>query len=590
MSDRTIAIDGVVKVFRRFQHPGWRAFDALGIRVPKSKYDEFVALDRVSMTVERGEKVALIGRNGAGKSTLLRVICGQMRPDSGRIQIAGNVQALMELGTGFHPEFTGVDNIRSALAFQGLAKSRVDKAIDEIVYFTELEEFIHRPVREYSAGMYARLAFAVATTVVPDILIVDEILGAGDAYFVGKCIQRMRNLTSEGATVLFVSHDMSSVQLLCDRGVWIDRGRVKADGDILNVSKLYLASVREDEEIRTRARSMSLSKAMVRAANAESAPISLFRLIGMDGRAPSEAFVVSEIRFGCGDRTMGTIQPEQDNDSSRMIAEQGATNWSDVEIVKGTAVRKFVDLGGRFVHAPWQIDWSGVPVSERWIELVYLASGKLALSLDKYDTFQQKFVQIKEILTSAAVTEWSSVRVMLPSNVGDEQTAAKDVSVKSKLLVLSSVDRYGSGPIKITEFGFFDSDGDSRHTLVSGEPASATMTYIAAEAVTDPVAAITLYRPDGTCALQVISSRSGMRLGTLEEKGSISATFDPLLLGPGDYIVTVALFKYLNLASRHEPEAYDLHDRCYALKILQPDGIGVDLGIVNQPAAWNIQR
>jgi lipopolysaccharide transport system ATP-binding protein len=589
MSEQTISIDSVVKTFHRFQHPGWRALDALGIRVPKSKYDEFVALHKVSLSIERGEKVALIGRNGAGKSTLLRVICGQMRPDSGRVQIAGNVQALMELGTGFHPDFTGTDNIRSALAFQGLSQDRVDRAIDEIVDFTELEDFIHRPIREYSAGMYARLAFAVATAVVPDILIVDEILGAGDAYFVGKCIQRMRNLTSEGATVLFVSHDMSSVQLLCDRGVWIDRGRVRADGDVLSVSKLYLASVREDEEIRTRARSMSLSKAMVRAASTDSAAVSLFRLIGMDGRAPSEAFAVSEIRFGCGDRIVGTIQPGMDKDPSRMIVELGATNWSNVEIVNGCPARKFADLGGRFVHAPWQIDWSGVAVSERWVEVVYLASSKVALSLDEYDPIQQRFVHLTEVVASGGLTEWSTVRVMLASNEGDEEAVAKDVSAKSELLVLSSVDRYGSGPIKITGFGFFDSGGEYRHTLVSGEVASATMTFVAAEAVIDPVAVIAIYRPDGTCALQVISSRSGMRLGTLEEGGAIKAVFSPLLLGPGDYVVSVALFKELNLAASHEPEAYDLHDRCYALKILPPDGIGVEIGIVNQPATWEIQ-
>src|SRR5690606_27647530 len=129
------------------------------------------------------------GRNGAGKSTLLRVISGQMRPDSGVVNVNGTVQALMELGTGFHPEFSGLDNIRSSLAFQGLSRQKAESLIEEIVNFTELEEFISRPVREYSAGMYARLAFAVATTITPDILIIDEILGAGDAYFIGKSIQ-----------------------------------------------------------------------------------------------------------------------------------------------------------------------------------------------------------------------------------------------------------------------------------------------------------------------------------------------------------------------------------------------------------------
>lgn len=271
-----------------------------------------------------------------------------------------------------------------------------------------------------------------------------------------------------------------------------------------------------------------------------------------------------------------------------MIVERGGTNWSNVEIVQGRAARRYLDLGGRFIHAPWQVDWSGVKGGERWIELVYLASGKMALSLDQYNPIQQRFVRLDEIVTFGASTEWSSVRVVLADNVEEQHQAVTDFSPNPDLLVLSPVDRYGSGPIKITGFGFFDSRGDYRHTLVSGEPATATMTFAAAEAVMDPVAVIAIYRPDGTCALQVISNRSGMRLGTLERRGDIKTVFNPLLLGPGDYVVSIALFKELNLAAGHEPEAYDLHDRCYALKILPPEGIGVEIGIVNQPATWEI--
>ncbi len=211
--------------------------DALGIPVSKKRYDIFPALSEMNLEICRGERVALIGRNGAGKSTLLRVISGQMQLDSGLLTVNGTVQALMTLGTGFHPNFTGMQNIHSSLAYQGLSSEELDRCVADIVDFVELEGFLDRPVKEYSAGMYARLAFAVATSVTPDILIIDEVLGAGDAYFLGKCIQRMKALTSQGATILFVSHDISSVQMLCDRGIWIENGRIRDDGDLLAVSK-----------------------------------------------------------------------------------------------------------------------------------------------------------------------------------------------------------------------------------------------------------------------------------------------------------------------------------------------------------------
>lgn len=584
MSDHAIVIEGVGKTFRRFQHPGWRALDALGFGVPKSRYDEFVALHDIDLKIRRGEKVALIGRNGAGKSTLLRVISGQMRADTGRVAICGSVQALMELGTGFHPDFTGVDNIRSSLAYQGVSPGSVGPLIDEIVEFTELEKFIERPVREYSAGMYARLAFAVATSVTPDVLIIDEILGAGDAYFVGKCIQRMKSLTTQGATVLFVSHDMSAVQLLCDRGVWIERGTVRADGDVLAVSKAYLASVREDEELRMRARSLSLSKSAL-ASDAMRSEIAIYRLLGEGGQPPRHPAAVAEIRFGDDARTLGSIVAHESGSASRFIFERGATNWSSAELVDGRTSRKFGRYGGKYLHAPWQIDWSGAGNAARWMEIDLLPSASDVLMLEFFDEQQQKYVPLAQIGRGAGAGGWQTHRVALPDRLAP---APLPSAASLDLQALHPDDRYGDGPIKITAFGFISDEQERRHTLISGETAMAVIAYAAEAPVADPVAVVAVYRPDGTCALQVSSNRSGLALGKVSGEGQITVVFSPLLLGPGDYIASVALFRELNIASRHEPEAYDLHDRCYALRVLPPPGIGVEIGIVNQPASWEI--
>lgn len=573
-------------MFKRFQHPGWRALDALGLPVPKVKFDEFIALNKIDLKIKKGEKVALIGRNGAGKSTLLRVISGQMRPDEGHVTLLGNVQALMELGTGFHPDFSGIENIRSSLAYQGKSSTQVSLLIDEIIEFTELEDFINRPIREYSAGMYARLAFAVATAVTPNVLIIDEILGAGDAYFVGKSIQRMKNLTSHGATVIFVSHDMSAVQLLCERGVWIEQGVIKADGDILSVSKSYLASVREDEELRARAKSMALSKAMIATNGGGAEEVSIYRLIGCNGQAPRQKAVVAEVRFGCAEKTLGVIRADGNAGLSRLIVERGKTNWSNLETVDGLTCRNFGDFGGQFVHAPLQIDWVGVGTAGRWIEMYFRPSSSHALSFEVFDEAQQKYTRLMEIPKKKENVGWETLRIVLNNDV--EKNAGTIILQTKDLQVLEPRDRYGTGPIKITGFGFFDQSGERRHTLVSGEPAHSVISYYAEAVVNDPVAVIAVYRYDGTCALQVTSNRENMKLLIIKGRGQISAFFVPLLLGPGDYIVSIALFKEMNLASRHEPEAYDLHDRCYTLKVLPPPGIGIDIGLVNQPAKWEI--
>jgi len=435
--------------------------------------------------------------------------------------------------------------------------------------------------------MYARLAFAVATTLTPEILIIDEILGAGDAYFVGKCVQRMKDLTTQGATIVFVSHDMSSVQLLCERGVWIDKGLIKADTDILSVSKAYLASVREDEEVRAMAKSMSLARGQVADMQGRRF-VSLFRLIGADGGGPSDPFSVAEIRFGYGVKAMGSITPADSDTTSRVIIDPALMNWKQTVESDGRPVWQFGNFGGRYVHAPWQIDWLKPGQHDSWVEIDYRASVSHAVAVELYDEKQQTYVRLTEISKATGKSTWQTVRI----SVGGEALSA-DRPILSEpvgLQVLAPEDRYGSGQVKITAFGFFDESGSQRYTLISGERASAVISYFAGEAVLNPVAVIAIYRFDGTCAMQVFSNRNGKELGPLLGRGTIRFAFNPLFLGPGDYITSVAMFKQLNLASRHEPEAYDLHDRCYTLKILPPVGMGVEIGLVNQPMTWELSK
>jgi lipopolysaccharide transport system ATP-binding protein len=202
--------------------------------------NDFWALNGVSFDVQPGEVVGLIGPNGAGKSTLLKIISRIAKPSSGQVTVRGRVGSLLEVGTGFHPELTGRENIFLNGAILGMSRAEVARKFDEIVAFAEVERFLDTPVKRYSSGMYMRLAFAVASHLEPEILLVDEVLAVGDAQFQNKCLGRMSQVSRAGRTVLFVSHNMAAVKSLCSRAVLIDHGRVLADGDVDDVVNRYL--------------------------------------------------------------------------------------------------------------------------------------------------------------------------------------------------------------------------------------------------------------------------------------------------------------------------------------------------------------
>lgn len=238
-----ISVKDVGKTYRLYDNLTEQALDVLGLAPlrfwRKLRYREHPALRDVKLEISRGERVGIIGRNGAGKSTLLKLITGNFSPTVGDIELTGKVQALMHVGLGFHPEFTGYENIEVALAYSGLPRNEVARAVEEVIDFVELGDFLHQPMKTYSQGMQARIMFAAATAIRPDILIVDEILGAGDAYFSAKSALRMRRLANSGCALLLVSHSMEQVLQFCERAIWLERGSIVMDGETLTVVKAY---------------------------------------------------------------------------------------------------------------------------------------------------------------------------------------------------------------------------------------------------------------------------------------------------------------------------------------------------------------
>lgn len=239
MNDIAIRVENLSKAYKLYQKPVDRLKEALH-PLKKKYHKDFYALKDLSFDIKKGETVGIVGKNGSGKSTLLKLITGVTTPNDGKITVNGRISAILELGAGFNPQMTGLENIYLNTSINGMSRQETDSKVAEIIAFAELGEFIHQPVKTYSSGMKARLAFAVSISVEPDILIVDEALSVGDAAFQRKCFAKMEDIRTKGATILFVSHSEASVVALCNRAIWISQGEKILDGTPKLVTGLYL--------------------------------------------------------------------------------------------------------------------------------------------------------------------------------------------------------------------------------------------------------------------------------------------------------------------------------------------------------------
>ena len=254
MSEIAISVSNVSKVYYLYDKPTLRFKEALSIH-KKSYHKEFHALNDISFEVKKGEMIGIIGKNGAGKSTILKIITGVLMPTSGTVTINGKISALLELGAGFNPEYNGIQNAYLSGTMMGFSEEEMKKKLPDILEFADIGDFIKQPVKTYSSGMFARLAFAVAISVEPDILIIDEALSVGDVFFQAKCYKRMEDLKDSGKTVLFVTHDMGSVMKYCERAIIINDGKKYAEGPtkemIDRYKKILVGQDQPEEEEKT---------------------------------------------------------------------------------------------------------------------------------------------------------------------------------------------------------------------------------------------------------------------------------------------------------------------------------------------------
>ena len=247
-SEPVISVKNLGKCYQLYAQPSDRLKQFLW-RGKRQYFREFWALRDVSFEIAKGEVLGIIGSNGAGKSTLLQLLCGTLTPTAGQVEVRGRIAALLELGSGFNPEFTGRENVYMSASILGLSKQEIDERFEEIVEFSGIRDFIDQPVKTYSSGMYVRLAFSVATSVDPDILVVDEALSVGDGEFARKSFDRIRSMKENGKTILFCSHSLYQVEAFCDRVLWLDHGDLKLFGEPQDVVQRYSAFLLGDTKV-----------------------------------------------------------------------------------------------------------------------------------------------------------------------------------------------------------------------------------------------------------------------------------------------------------------------------------------------------
>lgn len=244
-TENVIEVKNITKSFKIYIDKGKTLKDKLSI-LGRGGYQKHEVLRGISFNVKRGEAIGLIGKNGCGKSTTLKLLTRIMYPDTGYIEIRGKVSSLLELGAGFHPDMSGRENIYLNASVFGLTKREIDKKVDEIIRFSELEEFIENPVRTYSSGMYMRLAFSVAINVDAEILLIDEILGVGDVSFQKKCFEKLKEIKMAGTTIVIVSHSLNQIEQICDRSIWISNGMIQEEGKPRIVNAHYYQAMEEE--------------------------------------------------------------------------------------------------------------------------------------------------------------------------------------------------------------------------------------------------------------------------------------------------------------------------------------------------------
>jgi len=588
MSEPLIALHAVGKMYKLFDSPRDNLLDAIGLaRLAGVAAREFWALRGIDLEVGRGERLGIIGRNGAGKTTVLKLLNQAIAASEGTVEVNGRVHALMDAGAGFNQELTGAQNIQVALAYQGLGRAEIAAATADIAEFTELGGFLAQPIKTYSLGMLARLAFATATAVRPEILIIDEVLGAGDAYFFGKSSERMQSLVESGAAVVIVSHALEQVARLCPRAVWLERGSIVAAGPSMEVVTAYQEYVHRLENRRLAAKNRK-------------------RMAG--------AFSAEE-----SDNRVDTLM-------ARLVVSGPAGAWCDVErltVSKDGEIEESLDVGAPQdalpVHPSFVVldagDWSAPRRGERGLCRRLACNGRRpavgSVVVGLFLLYREARYTIESTCRCHDVERltlevWHggglrAISELVPGNdgwvvhraelgpaaaavsAGDTSTPAGTPAATAPTAGTRPRRWPGLGTLLIESVTLAGAGGEERTVFTAGMSMTVRVVIRAVRGGAYPLTpAATLYRLDGVLVTNLVGEAVTV---TLAAGGRTEAVLDlgPLNLGDGRYLFSVAMYRRL---SADESEWYDLIDRSFELEVV--GNRPFDNGVFRHRGEWRV--
>jgi ABC-type polysaccharide/polyol phosphate transport system ATPase subunit len=527
-----IVAEHLTKVYRLYEHPRQRILDVLGLS-RRGKYTEHFALDDVTFSVRRGERLGIIGRNGAGKSTLLKLVSGVMPPTKGELRIDGNARALLEIGTGFHPEFTGRDNTKAYFAQLGIAGRQASELMAEVVAFAELEEYIDQPLKTYSTGMRVRLMFATATVVAPDILVLDEVLGVGDAYFTRKSFERINEMSRrEGATLLLVSHDIYTSARICERMIWLEKGRVVFDGEPKEAIKAYEDSIRLQEEARLRAKSLlALERSQTGGRAKERTDALNLEIASPDGRPLAAPVWFRSARIFDGQEEVAAL-PLLGETPARGSLDVDGTCWGEIGEWEGAQGRPMQNFGSPFHRVSGNLvlpEGYILEGRELRLELEWAAASTVELLVSC--RLGQHLIARHNV--DMGGRHWEHYQLDLPDPGGDG-TVVEGPQERAAV--------FGTGRIGISNARLLDGDGHETFNFWHGEPFRLLFDY----AIRDPDLdescdiAVSVLRAGVDTACRIFTRSLPINYGVAKQ-GTIEMTIDRVMLGAGPYSLNVQI-------------------------------------------------
>jgi len=537
MSEPAVVVDNVSKAFAVYSRPSDMLREMLGGR---KRHDTFWALRDVSFTIAVGDRVGIIGPNGSGKTTLLRIITGNLQPTSGRVQVNGRVSGMLSLATTLSPEETGLSNIRFNLLLNGCSRRSIDRLVEEIVEFTELGPFIYAPVKTYSSGMSAKLAFAIATSIEPDILVVDEVLSVGDAYFAGKANKRMLDLCDRGRALLFVSHSNAAVQMLCKTVVWLDNGGIRCIGPAEHVLKLYEEDYRRQEDEKTRAGNRDRTRSTAALATLTAlgdAPVYRVRLVpDSQARVFEDTHYVRRlaVRAHPGEQTDLPLSIVAETDAgTRAALDLLDSEWGRLYSRSGhdtriLGARAGKSHGGQVVLRPSEghTDVWNIALVMEYQSLL----GKERLACEVLDYRSGQWVRVDDVRTRALDDGWTVLEAEIAVPIVDDQRYRQ---------TLDRLAEAARPDVEIIAARLRERDGSVASLVREREPFAVEVDVIVNRPTPRYDVGVKIMRSDGVYVFWQSSGIDRDNPVGVPGRARVLFEFDPNVLGAGEYAVSV---------------------------------------------------